>query len=1623
MEGGRQRWTERGPRRKEPSLYDEWLADEKKQQASHASRAAHNHHHHNNNNTATAASGSTVSSLLDDYSGEGDTASAAGATPTPHTVRAVTPESSAASAHSSLAGGRAAGAGADNGSGRFGNNVEEDDREAFVVGARETTSFERHFLPHNTTTIVGGPAAHAFSSPGAFEAGSSPPDRNRTLRKRRDWDRGAGSGGSGSRGSRNVAPLHSGMLGRSGSRNNGGGGREEPMSAREAFNAAARPRTRTLDDNKTAVRDRSPGSLLVRSRKRIGSVNTPGSPSNYHGAEYLASVPAATSPPSAPSISSLGSPVQPPSEVGPGRRSISPVSSSAAESITSTLPTANARRILHLMKTLQGRMSGKIMFRRGAGAPWSLGYCYIHEEAGSLLYEPKGGDDSHKTLIPDLRGCSVKLENDGETPYLDVSLPRSTLEVHIKLLSQGDFDSWFAALLCWQPIPPKGQANKNPHLQPSAVAAAPTPPEPPPRVSSQHASTRGRADSERSGRSKGVKEAPVIKIGKMIYWDTNISYSNAPNAGSMGLPGTGRPQAYRMQSHGSRRWRRISGQLRENGELKLYSDADHNLVSVVQLSQLSRCAIQRLDPSVLDNDFCIAVYPQYTSNAAGSTTLLRPIFLSLESRVLYEVWFVLLRAFTIPQLYGPRASSPDDENGISESGQDVENMLATSTTDMFRMERSLSIRVVEAKLYPPPTADPSASPDSGFSGGHSRAVGGSKETRPEHYGHHVEVLLDNETRGKTVVKFEGLTPLWGESFEFLDLPAVLTSASVVIKRRGPEATQAREQHASRLVHEAYGFSGDPNGGYSGITFDVTVGKVEIYLDELEAAKEVEKWWPVANMYGQRVGEILIKARAEEGVILMARDYQPLCDLLHRFSNGLTLQLAQLVPSELKRLSDCLLNIFQVSGTVADWLTALVEDEIDGISKEATSTPLSRLRYSRVRMGSTESGDTPSPSDRELLVRDMNKNATLEANLLFRGNTLLTKSLDSHMRRVGREYLALSLSAPLNAIASSDPDCEVDPNRGLSQAEVERNWRRLLSLTEGVWKSILVAKHKCPVELRVVFRHIRACAEDRYGDYLRSVSYSSVSGFLFLRFFCPAVLNPVLFGLVKDEIKPRARRTFTLIAKSLQTLANMASFGTKEIWMEPMNSFLTNNRESFKGFVDDICYVPTPLSSTGGGNYSTSTTATSSTASSPTHPVSAEINLSYTTPMTIMQRLPPTSREGFPSLPYLIDQARNFADLVSLWLEATSASGESNQSSDSPMPRQQNAPSVASSIRTSDGDLSTFHELCVSLDARTQESLRRAERAERPNSALSFRWEEVIDQLQQPDVSSPTEGNGGHSWDNSNGAREPVLDTVTEQIATNPTFVPRAEAPNLSAAEEAALQLRRNDPHNLDSDDEPHRADDNDNNDPARPHRRVLYSPNTTPTLSSPQHDAPLTRSRASIDAPSTRIHPTRSLRHHHFPSNPHHHSRHSETDTLPSPTLSASASASASAVSSTVSSDAEAATTALPDYEREVRRELQLERERGGGGVRSGSKFGLVGGGKGDRERDKEKEKEKRRKVVKREQENEGVVSGGGGGGEGFKVSGLVGFGKRRKERGKEREKDKGKERDRDKGGGYQSYG
>ncbi|KAI9755287.1 MAG: Chitin synthase, class 1 [Chaenotheca gracillima] len=892
--------------------------------------------------------------------------------------------------------------------------------------------------------------------------------------------------------------------------------------------------------------------------------------------------------------------------------------------------------VFGMMKSNRGRMRGMLQYKTAETDDWSKGSCFIDETLVSLVLETAGVGDPHRVLVSDLRTSQIRSLSDsgfGES-YIEISRHTGHHGFRILPVPSADFDAWVSALLYWQCSPSEGR-QKVPQLFL-------------PREGSQY-------EFRRKSELSFLKDASIIKVGKMVAWDPGIVSSTPALPWAHVSPS--------LQQH------RVSSILRENGEFKLYTETEIDLISTVQLSQLTRSAIQRLDPSVLGEQFCIAILPQ-TFASSTSMTPRRPVYLSLDSRVLFEVWFLLLRAFTRPELCYPEQIS--DRTSFRNSMR-RSNLWDTSMMDLFRVERTLSVRVVEAKLQPPrPVTAPDA--NSGLRHSHSR-----KDSTIGNY--FSEIFLDGEVRARTLTKYQTNNPFWREDFKFSEIGGPLPRISILFKKIVPNHDEdtSGASIASRISdHQTPARLSDAVNRKR--SRDLLCGRVDIRFENVGHGKEAETWWPIINRNGENIGEMLLRVRGEELALLISQDYDDLAEILQRFSNGVTLQIAQILSAKLHRVSEIFLNIFQASGRASDWLMALVEEEFDGTYKDST---IKKLRFSR-RAGSGESHD--STTDREL-IRELGRAAPLEANLLFRGNNLLTKSLDLHLQRVGKEYLEETLAEIIKEVNENDYDCEVDPNRIVHAHDLKRNWRNLTRLFAKFWSAIRESAQRCPMELRIILRHVQACAEDRF-ELLRTVKYSSVSGFLFLRFFCPAVLNPRLFGLLKDNPKPRAQRALTLIAKSLQGLGNMSSFGVKESWMEPMNQSLSAHRQEFKDFIDAICSIPIEYPS--------------------------NIPPSYATPTTILSRMTSVSREGCPSLPYLIDSAHNFAALVNLWIEVS--------------------PSITSREKM-EGDLLKFHLTCIDLHQRTQDLLSKATQSHQSESH-SPNWEDIFQQLQRSHLFSP-----------------------------------------------------------------------------------------------------------------------------------------------------------------------------------------------------------------------------------------------------------------------------------------------
>ena len=150
--------------------------------------------------------------------------------------------------------------------------------------------------------------------------------------------------------------------------------------------------------------------------------------------------------------------------------------------------------------------------------------------------------------------------------------------------------------------------------------------------------------------------------------------------------------------------------------------------------------------------------------------------------------------------------------------------------------------------------------------------------------------------------------------------------------------------------------------------------------------------------------------------------------------------------------------------------------------------------------------------------------------------------------------------------------------------ISKRWSSNYLLTQ-VTSGITVHKVICFViyiHFRVL-RHICGCLQrtvaKRWPDNA-IVKPRVVSGFIFLRLLCPAIVNPRNFNLVTEPPADSAIRTLKLLAKSLINLANLVEVGTKEPYMEAVGPFIVDNKPKMMSFLNDLavsyshCYHPT-----------------------------------------------------------------------------------------------------------------------------------------------------------------------------------------------------------------------------------------------------------------------------------------------------------------------------------------------------------------------------------------------------------------------------------------------------------------
>lgn len=251
--------------------------------------------------------------------------------------------------------------------------------------------------------------------------------------------------------------------------------------------------------------------------------------------------------------------------------------------------------------------------------------------------------------------------------------------------------------------------------------------------------------------------------------------------------------------------------------------------------------------------------------------------------------------------------------------------------------------------------------------------------------------------------------------------------------------------------------------------------------------------------------------------------------------------------KLEDISLVFLDVFQALGRENDWFQALIDREFDELDKSITISSAN------------------------------NQSSNHIYNSLFRGNSILTKTMETYCYRVGQEYLDKCIGSLIRELAEVDESYEIDPNRIREADEatkdllIKKNFQRLLKLAEKTWGRIFETSNDLPQGIKTQLKCFRKKLEVIETDENSSMKslLNCFSGFLFLRFFCPVILNPKIFNFVENHPGENARRSLTLLAKIMMNLSTLTPFGPKEPYMTKMNSFIDDHREELLEYLDRI----------------------------------------------------------------------------------------------------------------------------------------------------------------------------------------------------------------------------------------------------------------------------------------------------------------------------------------------------------------------------------------------------------------------------------------------------------------------
>ncbi|QLG72643.1 hypothetical protein HG535_0D03510 [Zygotorulaspora mrakii] len=388
---------------------------------------------------------------------------------------------------------------------------------------------------------------------------------------------------------------------------------------------------------------------------------------------------------------------------------------------------------------------------------------------------------------------------------------------------------------------------------------------------------------------------------------------------------------------------------------------------------------------------------------------------------------------------------------------------------------------------------------------------------------YVECLLWDRIWARTPIVSGSFTPFWREEFMFHESTRI-DKLRIEIKEKGSQKNRT----------------------------DKTIGVIELSQESIcDGSLSKETRLPVLSPQDKKIkiGTLCIKITSSLNFVLPSVNFTTFERILsedcHRSLANYVNDSSFAYDFKFEDFAMVLLDIFQAIGKENAWLSALIDRELVDVDGSITRNTIN------------------------------NKTSSHIYSTLFRGNSALTKSMEKYFYRIGKEYLDNSIGSILRQIVYDRISCEVDPSRidepdpERKRKILEKNRETLLNLVESIWVTIYKTSNDLPMSIKTQMKTFRTKVELICMGENSNTIVHCVSSLLFLRFFCPVILNPKLFDFVRSHLDDTPRRTLTLVSKVLLNLSIVTYFGKKEPYMVELNDFIGAHKEEVLDYVDKV----------------------------------------------------------------------------------------------------------------------------------------------------------------------------------------------------------------------------------------------------------------------------------------------------------------------------------------------------------------------------------------------------------------------------------------------------------------------